>query len=302
MGKSYEEILLDASISYAEIISCQQMPQYLYKYQCFYSQDGVENKYWRDNLRGVFHLSLGEEFEDQNDCKPYTIKTEVCNIIKFFLLNFDVSQKELQNILLGLDNTLTKKYFEGIISNYQSKIRVGCFTVSSDNNDLWKKYSNNETGYCLEYKASKSHLLKHSTLPVLYSDKPYTSSLVLANLIILEYVKQWKNRTLPEQLKIYECVYAKNLKLAYVPLFIKERCKWSFEEEYRLFLLKNRNTPIGLLKAEDFLDANANINLSSAITTIYLGKRFNSNSNHKVLKEEIDCIANEMGIRVVQKQ
>lgn len=302
MQKSYEEILLDASISYDEIISRLHMPQYLYKYQCFYSPKMVENKHWRDNLRGTFHLSLGKEFEDQNDCKPYINKTEVCHSIKKFLSNFGVAQKEIQNILLGLDNVLTKEYFEGVTSNYQSEIRVGCFTASSDNNDLWKKYSNDETGYCLEYKTSKSHLFKHSTLPVLYSDQPYNSSLTLANALILEAVQQGKNRTLPDQLAIYESVYAKIAKTAYVPLFIKEMNKWSFEEEYRLFLLKTRNTSIGLLKAEDFLDAKANINLSSAITTIYLGKRFNANANYKILKEEIGCIANEMGIRVVQKQ
>lgn len=302
MKKSYEEVLLDASISYDEIISRQHMPQYLYKYQCFYSQEREENKYWRDNLRGTFHLSLGKEFEDKNDCKPYINKAEVCSIIKNSLLHFGVTHKDIYNILMGLDSILTQEYFESIISNYQSEIRVGCFTISSDNHDLWKKYSNGETGYCLEYQTSKSPLLMHSTLPVLYSDKPYNSSLTLANTIILEFVKQQKNRDDLEQFEIYEPIFAKIAKTAYVPLFIKEMDKWSFEEEYRLFLLKNRNTQIGLLKAEDFLDAKANINLSSAITTIYLGKRFNANANHKILKEEIDCIANEMGIRVVQKQ
>ncbi|WP_333860544.1 hypothetical protein [Clostridium sp.] len=31
-----------------------------------------ENKYWKDNIRGAFYLSFGSEFEDVNDCKPYT--------------------------------------------------------------------------------------------------------------------------------------------------------------------------------------------------------------------------------------
>lgn len=302
MKKSYEEVLLDANISFEQIISSQQMPQHLYKYQCFDSQEGEENRYWRDNLRGAFHLSLGKDFEDKNDCKPYMDKKTVCDYIQKFFLNLKVAPEQIQQILDGLDDSLTQNFFESIISNYQKDIRVGCFTKSSDNSKLWGKYANNETGYCLEYETQKSELFMHSTLPILYLDNPFNSSIAFANALILESVQKGKNRTLSDQLAIFGSVYEKNVKWTYVPLFIKERDNWSFEEEYRLFLLKNRNTQIGELKAKDYLDAHANINLSSTITTIYLGKRFDMNPNHKVLQEEIDCIAKEMGVTVIQKQ
>lgn len=299
MKKTYEELLFDANVSYCEIINAQNIPTYLYKYQSFYSQDMVENKYWSDNLKGAFHLSIGKEFEDQNDCKPYINKASVIDSLEKFFCSLNLTQTEIQALLTVLDSDLNNKYFEDIISNYQSEIRIGCFTTSPDNNYLWEKYANNKTGYCLEYKTSKSPLFKHTTLPVLYSKRPYDSSLTLVHIIIFEYLRQQDNKTFKKKIESY-C--ARIAKLAYIPLFIKEYTKWSLEEEYRMFLLKHRNTQIGLLIADNFLNENANIDLSDAITTIYLGEKFYMNLNHELLKEKIDSIASELNIKVVQKR
>lgn len=69
-----------------------------------------------------------------------------------------------------------------------------------------------------------------------------------------------------------------------------------------MFLLKNRNTQIGMLRANEVLDGNSNINLSEAITAIYLGENFDNNVNYETMKEEIIQIATEMKIRVFQKK
>ena len=117
-----------------------------------------------------------------------------------------------------------------------------CFTISSDNITMWEKYANNETGFCLQYSTKKNNLFMNSTLPVLYSEKPYNSSLLLASQIILESCRQVKERSQEEQLEIYRPIYEKILKTAYINVFIKEKIKWEFEQEYRMFLLNNRNT------------------------------------------------------------
>jgi hypothetical protein len=305
MKKTYEDVMLDPSISFNTMIEYQTMPEHLYKYQSFYTNDMQENKYWKDNIRGTFHLSLGREFEDYNDCKPYMNKQEISSFIENFLRNgssYKPSDNEIKAICTALDNTLTQDYFEGVISNYQSDIRIGCFTESSDNFIMWEKYSSSKTGFCLEYSTSKNDLFMHSTLPVLYSDQPYNCSLSLSTFLILESYRRGKGRGQEEQLEIFRSLYEKGLKTAYVPLFIKEKGKWSFEEEYRMFLLKNRNTQIGLLRAEDILDENSNINLSNAITAIYLGENFDMNPNHIMIKNEILQIADEYKIKVYQKK
>lgn len=305
MLKSYRDVLRDPNISLSAMTEYQSLPEYLYKYQSFYSEDGKENRYWRQNIRGAFHLSLGSEFEDYNDCRPYMDKNEVCEIIEDFMVNCSSTKLDME-VLNGireeLEKVLTHEYFESIMANYRNQIRIGCFTVLSDNMKMWEKYANNKTGFCLQYSTEKSELFKYSTLPVLYSTKPYNSSLSLASQIILELRRISKGRSEEEQLKIYESIYQKSLKTGYIPLFIKEAGRWSFEQEYRMFLLKNRNTQIGMLGANEVLDGNSNINLSEAITAIYLGENFDNNVNYETMKEEIIQIATEMKIRVFQKK
>lgn len=305
MKKTYKEVLLDPSISYSAMAEFQPMPKYLYKYQEFYSKEGKENIYWRQNIKGSFHLSLGSEFEDYNDCKPFIDKDNVWRIIEDFLLScssYKMDKRGLKRAKAEMDAILTPEYFEDVASNYRNQIRIGCFTVSAGNLDMWEKYSNARTGFCIEYQTEKNELFRYSTLPVLYSDKPYNSSLSLACSIILDLYQKAKGRSLEENSKIFEPIYAKMLKTAYIPLFIKEISRWSFEEEYRMFLLKHRNTQIGMLKSNEILDKNYNIDLSNAITAVYLGEDFEKNKNYEAIKSEIIQMAKEMNIKVLKKR
>lgn len=232
-------------------------------------------------------------------------KTDIWRIIEDFFLNcgsYKIDDKRFRGIKAEIDAILTPEYFEGVISNYRNEIRIGCFTKSADNLDMWQKYSNARTGFCIEYQTEKDELFRCSTLPVLYSDKPYNSSLSLACSIILDLYQKAKGRSLEENLKIFEPIYAKMLKIAYIPLFIKEIAHWSFEEEYRMFLLKHRNTQIEMLKSDEILDENYNINLSNAITSVYLGVDFEKNKNHGAIKSEIIQMAEEMKMKVFQQR
>lgn len=304
MKKTYKEILLDPSISYCTMTECQQMPKYLYKYQGFYSKEGKENIFWRQNIRGNFHLSLGNEFEDYNDCKPYMDKNKIMKMIKGLLLSGSshIDQTIIEGAMDEVNEVLTPEYFENVMSNFRSQVRIGCFTASADNLDMWEKYACEKTGFCIEYQTEKNKLFRYSTLPVLYSDKPYDSSLSLACSMILGINQKAKGRSLEEDSKIFKSVYEKMLKTAYIPLFIKEFKRWSFEEEYRMFLLKHRNTQIGMLKRDEILDKNYNINLSNTISAVYLGENFERNKNYEAIKNEIIQMAEEMQIKVFQKR
>lgn len=69
-----------------------------------------------------------------------------------------------------------------------------------------------------------------------------------------------------------------------------------------MFLLKNRNTRIGTLRADEISDRNSNVNLSEAVTAMYLGENFYNNGNYETIKEEVIQIAAEMKIEVFQKK
>lgn len=297
----YEKALLSPNISWEEMNQGFKKPETLYKYQNFYNENGTENPYWELNMNGEFHMSLGCEFEDINDCKPFLDKQWIKQYIDKFLLSIQVENELRQEICLQLDDAITEKEIKQIASNYQETIRIGCFTNISDNDTMWDKYANMKTGYCIAYDTKKHKLFESSTLPVLYCDVPYNSSLTFANSLILECFNRGKKRTSEENLKVFETIYRKILKTTYVPVFIKQKSTWNFENEYRMFLLKNRNTRDETITMEQYMDEKFNIDLSDAITAIYLGENFENNTRHEEILERILILANNKDIELYHK-
>lgn len=298
---NYKDALLSPDISWNAVTAGIQMPKTLYKYQSFIKEDGTANSHWGGNMEGQFHMSLGCEFEDRNDCKPYFSKDFVLNYINDFLRSFNADCNLREAMLKQLIQTLTDSYFNSIISNYQNKIRIGCFTDSSDNEKMWKKYACDRTGYCIEYDTSKSKLFQLSTLPILYRIHSYDCSLTLANSLILESNRVGKNQTLEENLEYFKPIYEKILKTAYIPLFIKQKRYWEFEREYRMFLLPHRNTRDGILEASKYLDDNYNLDLANAVNAIYLGENFTTLTNSGEILEKVVCICKIKKIGLFQK-
>lgn len=297
----YEEALFSPDISWDLLTQGVKIPKKLYKYQGFYRSDGTDNPYWEENMKGAFHLSLGCEFEDTADCKPFFDIQFIKNHINNFLISMSVEEDMRKSILLQLDKAITEEITKQIESNYQNEIRIGCFTYRSDNDRMWDKYADMKKGYCIEYNTNKNKLFELSTLPVLYSNTPYDNSLTLANALILECNRIAKQRTDKEDLEVFKSIYSKIMKTAYIPVFIKQKAVWEFEEEYRLFLLKNRHTRDGMIRMEQFLDSNFNINLSDAISAIYLGECFDNNKRSAELLKKIIDISKEKNISVYRK-
>lgn len=279
MEMSYRKDLYDPNISWSQLIERVNIPDQLYKFQYFISENGEENQYWKNNIQGEFHLSLGNEFEDVNDCKPYICKTDVETHLKDLLKGMNANQEKVDSAIKQFEDVFGENEIQAIIDNYQKMIRIGCFTDSYQNDKMWEKYSNNYQGFCIEYDTKKSELFSNSMLPVVYTKERYNMSFSYAIFLILELYRKGKNRSEEEQLQIFSSVYGKAIKTAYIPIFLKNEDKWSFEKEYRMFILKNRNTPRGMLKMNEVLDENHNIDLSKAIRAIYLGKNFAQNNN-----------------------
>ena len=299
MNEKYKNDLYNPKLSFDSLIDRITIPKHLYKYQYFFSDNHIENIYWKENIQGAFHLSRGCEFEDTNDCKPFIDINKVCEIIESLLkkINTPKSNETIMSIKAAFQND----YIKTVESNYQKDIRIGCFTTSSNSKRMWNKYGNDSTGFCMEYNTDQNKLLKYSTLPILYTDEKYDSSVTLANQLIIEINRKAKGRTLSEDIDVMQEIYQQILKTVYIPIFIK-KTEWSFEEEYRLFLLKHRNTPIGMIKAEDELNEHNNIDLKSEVSAIYLGENFHLNPNYEQLKKQVTEIAVMMKIRIFQKK
>lgn len=289
MRMLYKDALMAPDISWNQLTETVPIPSKLYKYQNFYTDVGKKNPFWEKNMNGQFHLSLGCEFEDINDCKPYISKTDVIKYLVGFFEAMGVEHNIIDGIIGQFETEFTDENINGVIRNYQNEIRIGCFTDSFQNNEMWENYADNKKGFCIEYDTRKHDLFYTSILPVFYTSEQYNLSMTYAYSIILECCRKVKQRDEKEQLSIYRGVYEKIIKTAYIPLFLKEKEKWCFEHEYRMFILKNRNTTRGMLKMDQVLDKNYNINLSDAINAIYLGKNFYDNENSsdilRIIKE-----------------
>lgn len=297
---TYQEALLSPEISWENVMRGIPIPSRLYKYQSFYKTDGTENEHWMGNIGGQFHMSLGCEFEDINDCKPFFNKNSICSYIVKFLEEMNAKYNVKDGIINEI-HALSNDWFKSITENYQKMIRIGCFTNRNDYEEMWQKYGAMKKGYCIEYDTSKNKLFQLSTLPVLYQDHPYDSSLTFANSLILESNRKGKHHTIEENLEIFAPIYEKLLKTAYIPLFIKQRSLWEFEHEYRMFLLKNRNVQDGMLRSEKYLDGNNNIDLAQAINAVYLGEQFEKNNNADELRNRIARICRENDIALYQR-
>lgn len=204
--------MFNPSISLNEIIEKQNMPEHLYKYQSFYSADGVENTYWKENINGTFHLSLGNEFEDPYDARPTLNPENICRILENFIREGCNSDVFIEKYLVGLREKISKEYIQSIISNYRKEIRIGCFTTSFSNSKMWSKYANNETGFCIQYDTQKNNLFLHSTLPVLYSERLCDISIAIASSILLEGIKIAQKRSDEDMIQNFQNIYKKIIK------------------------------------------------------------------------------------------
>lgn len=286
---SYKEELLNPNISLTQLSKNAKIPDKLYKYQNFYLEDGSQNQYWRKNMQGEFHLSLGNEFEDINDCKPCICKSNIKQKIKSFLKTRNVDSECINLALNQLKNQIIDNSINNIINNYQNNIRIGCFTDAYNNNYMWEKYGGCHRGFCIEYDTNNERLFSLSMLPICYISTNYDMSNIVSKIWGMEYYRNLKNMSLSELLQSPEDEkeWEKILNTVYAPVFFKNKKRWAFEKEYRMFVVKNRKISNDILKMEDVLDKNYNVDLSRAIRAIYLGKNFNENRNSNGLYQTI---------------
>lgn len=298
MDKLLQQLLNKEKYSLNDVVKNFQddIPASLYKYRSFYdrnnNENDIENKYWKDYLWGKFHLNTADNFEDVNDCKPFFDKDKLINAMIDKILDDEPDKiaiiKQRKNIIKNNKEIINQidDYIKKVEKNYKN-IHVGCFTNTNKNDEMWEKYADNYQGLCIEYDTEKHQRLKDSVLRVCYVEEEKRTEFVDKTDIIIKFINNLNyNLSTVEQKNIFS------------PLFIKTN-KWSFEKEYRLFLLEHRTMNNNLiLEKKSILDSDNNINLSCAIKAIYLGKNFKQNKNAEKLNEEIIELAKEKNISV----
>lgn len=304
MLKNYSEILQNGDIPLCEMCEYIEKPSKVYKYQGFYQtkdNEYIESPYWSNNMKGDFHLSLGREFEDKNDCRPYINKQAVISGIRNFFKKMNTEDELLNQIEKGLEESINDTTLAQITDKYQGTISIGCFTQKKTNEDMWNDYADSSKGFCIEYDTSKNELFRNSMIPIYYSDIPYDSSWTMIAGLILTSTQKGKARTLEDNIKIYGQTYERILKTTYIPLFYKNT-RFSYEEEWRMFLLEHRTHNGRAINRENFIESNNNINLSEAISAIYLGINFKQNADYEEKLSIIKRVVKEKQIKLYQME
>lgn len=99
-----------------------------------------------------------------------------------------------------------------------------------------EKYADDHKGFCIEYDTEKNQRLKDSILRVCYVKEKRRKEFVDKTDIILKFIE---NILFKSKENINFNISKMEQKNIYVLIFIKID-NWSFEKEYRLFLLKHR--------------------------------------------------------------
>lgn len=205
------------STYYVDSISEIQLPEILYKYRDW------ENKYHQSVItKSLLYFSSPRDFEDPKDCK---------NLVDFSLY----TPQEILNLYLDESKKNNPKESDEFHMKYaeewfnqgllQDKARIKSINIKYEENffdrfgvlsltenfkspQMWKKYANNRSGFCIGYDTK-----------CLVSGYPNIGG---GNV---EYVQELPRIHPSDQ----------GIKSHVVQIITKEK-KWTFEEEYRLFI------------------------------------------------------------------
>lgn len=244
-------------------------PRKLYKYRCLseYSVQNVINQnIWFDNptqMNDPYDCRfMWDNFADRNFISaeeyqylyansPEEFDHELFEYISNnkvshnkFLEMIKINNKSLTP-LVEILNKLHEKMMSDFINAYMQKIYFCSFSENFSSILMWSHYSNNHTGFCIEYNSAevtKPNPYIHQLYPIIYTDKLFN----ISNLFYENHNQIQNNKF-------------NNLYLNY-PLIFKSN-EWEYEKEWRL------------IHANGFLDFAQNIP-TPPISSILLGSSF----------------------------
>jgi len=139
------------------------------------------------------------------------------------------------NIPEKLDDPSIKPQIEMMISlalAAKQQIGICSFSESNNINYMWKKYADNESGYCIEYDIS-NYELKGDILPVIYKRKCERNTNIVVQIVgnfLGAMISSMSNGQINADIS------------QYLSLFLTKYAKWKYQKEWRL--LGNANNKV----------------------------------------------------------
>ena len=170
----------------------------------------------------------------------------------------------------------------------QKNIFVTCFTENKFENQMWKKYSDDYSGYCLEY--SLGYFYKNYIEKKINDNDNYTNN--IAPVVYEKDIFDVTDYYLDEYSK--ELLIEKNFKNIIVPVLffttLTKRLEYFWENEWRWFEIEVKNPDEKSIYTEDGM-----VKIVGKPKAIYLGKKMSKEN-----KKEIISIAKEKNIKIYE--
>jgi hypothetical protein len=131
----------------------------------------------------------------------------------------------LVNIPSLLDDQKYKPQIETLLLkglNAREEIGICSLAESCDIEDMWTKYANNDTGYCIEYDLSE-YEFKHYLFPVVYEDNKETNLIIQT---VATFIGQMIFHLSNKQANVDRSQFLR--------LFLTKDTKWAYQKEWRI--------------------------------------------------------------------
>lgn len=188
-------------------------------------------------LKNIKTYTSDENYEIVRS-KMYMMLTPDFKVRRHFLLEFS---SELQEMAPGADVSPLVNWFANIPEmldkpemksqinllllkgiNARKETGVCSLAESSDIDDMWKNYADNDTGYCVEYDFTNFENL-NELFPVVYEDNKETN---IVMQLIATFLGQIIYQLSQQQLNADRSQYLR--------LFLTKDTKWAYQKEWRV--------------------------------------------------------------------
>lgn len=131
----------------------------------------------------------------------------------------------LSTIPNSVNYNVFKQFYILILKAINARKEMGICALSErpDIDDLWERYADNSTGYCVEYEIENNERITNDLFPVIYEEEREYGILIA---LCRNYVNSCMNKMNVE-------LYKRDIS-QYLRLFITKYEKWSGQKEWRI--------------------------------------------------------------------
>ena len=218
----------------------------------YYDKKRIE-KWLKSFLIGDGMLKVVEEFITMEQ-----LPREIVNIIpnaKYFLdwlkkipktCIRDISNSLIQDLLLNLDTELEK-----ITEIVQQKTKFACFTQKIYSDMMWGQYSDNATGFALEYElgnkatvnykgSNENTCVRGNLFPVMYDNQRLDTTTYVVYLFQIRVFQEMAQKVgIGYDSELLDKIVPCPDEFMVTKLAIKKSTDWKAEKEWRMFYTTN---------------------------------------------------------------